>query len=127
MEKKFLDKESKNYKIIQLTRLIFSIWILFIIFLVITNSDFPYYFLHVPLMAGPQMLLLFCSFYSLKICGILLLVDSLIIGMVTLPLISYGIGALIQCMVFLAAPPLLFGVVFLACNNSRVIISENNK
>jgi hypothetical protein len=93
-----------------LIRSLLFFWILFIIYALFINDGC---FLEMFCYVTPQILLLICSFYSLKYSGILLIIDSLIIGLLIYPLICYGMSALIQCIILFVLPPLFCGIFFL--------------
>ena len=96
--------------IVILIRFLLFIWILFIFYVLFINSG---RFLDMFYCVTPQILLLICSFYSLKYSGIFLIIDSLIIGILVYPLVYYGVSALIQCVILFVLPPLFAGIFFL--------------
>ena len=118
--------KSKEEKSVIATRLALFVWIHFVVFLLVWIGDYPDHMLP---FKGRQILLtisafssvlivcfffylfLACSFFSLRLSGLLFMITSLVLEVLILFILD-GLILFLLCVLFLLLPPLLAGLRF---------------
>jgi hypothetical protein len=121
--KKNEPKKERGAKRLFASRVVLLIFSVFIAVVLIANgaeSD------DIMLLAGIQLALFVCSFFSLQLTGTILIIESLVIGVYVIPIRHYGLFALSQCILFLVIPPLLAGICFLNFGIKQAIASNQS-
>lgn len=106
-----------KFELIKTTRFVFLFWVLIIALIISMNSSsFLQAIITVVLLVTLQLLFLFLSFKTRILSGILLVLESIVIFMLTYPLKEYGGEALIGSIFILVIPPFTIGLILLIKN-----------